>query len=81
MSTATGLLFAGTQNGNMVAYDAENGDRLWEFDLSEKAISGDPVSWYDSGTEKQYIAIQVGGSGFVGRGPRGDRLAVFSLGA
>lgn len=79
MSTSTGLLFAGTQNGDMIAYDAENGERLWTFDLSDKAIAGDPVSWYDPGTEKQYIAIQVGGSGFVGRGPRGDRLAVFSL--
>jgi glucose dehydrogenase len=79
MTTSTGLLFGGTQNGEMVAWDGETGERLWEFDLSDKAISGDPVSWYDPGTEKQYIAIQVGGSGFVGRGPRGDRLAVFSL--
>lgn len=79
MTTATGLLFAGTQNGDMIAYDAENGERLWEFDVSDKAVSGDPVSWYDPGTEKQYVAIQVGGSGFVGRGPRGDRLVVFSL--
>jgi len=65
----------------MHAYDAENGELLWEFDLSEKAIAGDPVSWYDPETEKQYVAIQVGGSGFVGRGPRGDRLAVFSMSA
>ena len=79
MTTSTGLLFAGTQNGNMVAYDAESGERLWEFDVSDKAVSGDPVSWYDPGSGKQYIAIQVGGSGFVGRGPRGDRLVVFSL--
>ncbi len=81
MTTATGLLFAGTQNGDVIAYDCETGERLWEFDVSEKAIGGDPVSWYDPGTEKQYLAIQIGGSGFVGRGPRGDRLAVFSLAA
>jgi PQQ-dependent dehydrogenase (methanol/ethanol family) len=79
MTTSTGLVFGGTQNGEMVAWDGETGERLWEFDLSDKAVSGDPVSWYDPGTDKQYIAIQVGGSGFVGRGPRGDRLAVFSL--
>ena len=79
MSTASGLLFAGNQNGEMVAYDGDTGERLWEFDLSDKAISGDPVSWYDPDTDKQYVAIQVGGSGFVGRGPRGDELAVFSL--
>lgn len=79
MSTASGLVFAGTQNGDMIAYDGETGERLWEYDLSEKAIAGDPVSWYDPGTEKQYVAVQVGGSGFVGRGPRGDVLSVFSL--
>jgi outer membrane protein assembly factor BamB len=79
MSTPTGLVFGGTQNGQMVAWDGETGERLWEFDLSDKAISGDPVSWYDPDEGKQYIAIQVGGSGFVGRGPRGDRLAVFSV--
>lgn len=43
------------------------------------AISGDPMSWYDPGTDKQYVAVQIGGSGWLRRGKRDDRLVVFSL--
>jgi PQQ-dependent dehydrogenase (methanol/ethanol family) len=79
MSTSTGLLFAGDQHGNMLAYDGETGERLWEYKVGNKMLAGDPVTWYDPETEKQYIAIQVGGSGYYLRGPRGNRLVVFSL--
>jgi len=78
LSTASGLMFTGTQNGEFVAYDGESGDRLWQFDFDEP-VSGDPVSWYDPETDKQYVAIQVGGSGWLRKGPRGDSLAVFSM--
>ncbi|MDL5362465.1 PQQ-binding-like beta-propeller repeat protein [Halalkalicoccus sp. NIPERK01] len=79
MSTKTGLMFAGNQNGDFVAYDGESGERLWEYDCGEPAISGDPMSWYDPGTEKQYVAVQIGGSGWLRRGKRDDRLVVFSM--
>ncbi len=78
MATATGLTFLGTQNGEFVAYDGETGERLWEFEF-DVPVSGDPMSWYDPDTEKQYIAIQTGGSGWLRKGPRGDTLAVFSM--
>ena len=79
MATATGLTFAGTQNGTFIAYDGETGDRLWEFDTGDAALSSSPMSWYDPGTSKQYVAIQVGGSGWLRRGKRDDRLLVFSM--
>jgi PQQ-dependent dehydrogenase (methanol/ethanol family) len=79
MSTTTGLVFAGTQNGNFIAYDGETGDRLWEYDCGDAALSSSPSSWYDPGTEKQYIAVQIGGSGWLRRGKRDDRLLVFSI--
>jgi PQQ-dependent dehydrogenase (methanol/ethanol family) len=79
LATTTGLVFAGTQNGTFIAYDGETGDRLWEFDTGDAALSSSPMSWYDPGTEKQYIAIQVGGSGWLRRGKRDDRLLVFSM--
>jgi alcohol dehydrogenase (cytochrome c) len=79
MTTASGLTFLGTQNGNMVAYDGESGEHLWEFDAGEAPISGDPMSWYDPETEKQYVAIQMGGSGWLRTGQRDDRLLVFSM--
>lgn len=79
MTTATGLTILGTQNGNVIAYDGETGDRLWEFDFGEAPISGDPMSWYDPETKKQYIAIQIGGSGWIRTGQRDDKLAVFAM--
>ncbi|WP_254547170.1 pyrroloquinoline quinone-dependent dehydrogenase [Halomarina pelagica] len=81
MATATGLVFAGTQNGNLIAYDGETGERVWEFDCGDTPLSASPMSWYDPGTEKQYIAIQVGGSGWLRRGKRDDRLLIFSMAA
>ena len=81
MATSTGLVFAGTQNGNFIAYDGETGDRLWEYDAGKAALSSSPMSWYDPDTNKQYVAIQVGGSGWLRRGPRDDRLLVFSMAA
>ncbi|MFC7156750.1 pyrroloquinoline quinone-dependent dehydrogenase [Halomarina halobia] len=81
MATATGLVFAGTQNGDLIAYDGETGERVWEFDCGDAPLSASPMSWYDPGTEKQYIAIQVGGSGWLRRGKRDDRLLIFSMAA
>ena len=37
------------------------------------------MSWYDPETEKQYVAIQMGGSGWLRTGQRDDRLAVFAM--
>jgi alcohol dehydrogenase (cytochrome c) len=79
MSTATGLMFAGTQKGDLIAYDGESGERLWEFSTGEAALSSSPVSWYDPDEGKQYVAVQVGGSGWLRRGQRDDRLVVFSM--
>jgi PQQ-dependent dehydrogenase (methanol/ethanol family) len=78
MATSTGLVFNGTQNGNFVAYDGESGDRLWEYEF-DVPISASPMSWYDPAEEKQYVAVQVGGSGWLRQGPRGNTLAVFSM--
>jgi alcohol dehydrogenase (cytochrome c) len=79
MTTPTGLMFTGTQNGTFIAYDGESGNRLWEFDTGDAAISSSPMSWYDPDAGKQYIAIQVGGSGWLRRGQRDDRLLIFSM--
>ncbi len=78
MTTAAGLTFMGTQNGTFVAYDGASGDRLWEFDLGAP-VAASPMSWYDPGTSKQYVAVQVGGSGWLQQGPRDRRLAIFSM--
>ncbi|MFD1589394.1 pyrroloquinoline quinone-dependent dehydrogenase [Halorientalis brevis] len=79
LSTAGGLTFLGTQKGKFVAYDSETGDRLWESPNLGAPISSSPSSWYDPGTGKQYVAVQVGGSGWLRHGRRGSTVAVFAL--
>ncbi|MFC4550158.1 MULTISPECIES: pyrroloquinoline quinone-dependent dehydrogenase [Halorussus] len=79
MTTATGLMFLGTQKGKFIAYDGETGEHLWESPHLGAPISSSPMSWYDPGTQKQYVAVQVGGSGWLRHGPRGSTVAVFAL--
>jgi alcohol dehydrogenase (cytochrome c) len=62
MSTAGGVLFGGDVNGRFRAYDAENGDVLWEVNLGSP-VNGYPVTFEVDG--KQYVAISTGGSGLV----------------
>jgi alcohol dehydrogenase (cytochrome c) len=71
MSTATGVTFAGTASGKFIAYDSETGERLWT-DMLSTGLDGNPVSWVDPQTGKQYVYIQGGG---------GDKntIAVYSL--
>ncbi|HKJ60240.1 MAG TPA: PQQ-binding-like beta-propeller repeat protein [Halobacteriales archaeon] len=79
MTTATGLTFAGAPEGQFLALDTATGEELWSADLGV-GVGGDPVSWYDPGTEKQYVAIQGGGEGPAGGyGEKGDLLVVYSL--
>jgi alcohol dehydrogenase (cytochrome c) len=75
MTTAGGLVFAGEGNGNFDAYDARNGQRLWQFQTGAGA-NGTPVTYSLDGT--QYVAIASGGN-FQLDFPRGDTLWVFSL--
>ena len=71
MSTTTGLTFAGTASGEFIAYDSETGDRLWTDTLAAN-LDGNPVSWVDPGTGKQYVYIQ-GGKGSE------NSIAVYSM--
>jgi quinohemoprotein ethanol dehydrogenase len=57
MTTAGGLLFHGEPDGNLQAYDAKNGDLLWQFQTGEPI--GGPVSTYEIGG-KQYVAVVAG---------------------
>jgi alcohol dehydrogenase (cytochrome c) len=59
LTTSTGITFAGTDGGLFIAYDSETGDRLWTDQFS-MGIEGNPVSWYDPETGKQYVYIQGG---------------------
>jgi alcohol dehydrogenase (cytochrome c) len=57
LSTAGGLLFGGTNEGNLFALDAGSGKPLWNFQAGAPA-QGNPVSYTFEG--KQYLALTAG---------------------
>ena len=62
MSTAGGLVFGGTEEGNFFALDAANGKPLWDLQLGGE-IHANPMSFAVDG--KQYVAIPAGWTLYV----------------
>jgi len=62
LSTAGGLVFGGSEEGNFFALDAETGAPLWDVQLGA-AVRGIPISYGVDG--KQYVAIAAGFTLFV----------------
>ena len=60
LSTAGGLVFTGAATGEFMAVDANNGKKLYEFNVGT-GIIGLPVTWESKG--KQYVSIVAGGGG------------------
>ena len=62
--TAGGLVFAGSLDRRISAYDAGSGDRLWATRLSE-VPNAPPISYAVDG--QQYVAVIVGSGGYLTR--------------
>ena len=62
LSTAGGLVFSGSNEGNFYALDATNGRPLWQFQTGGAIRSG-PMSYLVDG--KQYVAVAGGHAIFV----------------
>jgi len=86
LSTAGNLVFQGTQEGAFVAYDAQNGKPLWQYQ-SDSAVMAGPISYELDG--EQYIAVTQGrgGATILNNGRRlktnqvnRNRLLVFKIG-
>jgi quinohemoprotein ethanol dehydrogenase len=60
VTTAAGLVFQGTADGKLCAYDGDNGNLLWQVDAGTGVIAP-PVSYMVDGV--QYISFQVGWGG------------------
>lgn len=74
--TASGLVFAGDDDGNLYAFAARTGRVLWREHLGLRFGSA-PIAYEVGG--KEYIAVAAGGSGLSGGGaPGGGKLYVFS---
>ncbi len=62
LTTKGGLVFTGTSDGYVKAFDANTGDELWKFQTGSGIISS-PITWEMDG--EQYIGIQSGYGGAV----------------
>ena len=62
LSTAGGLLFTGTSDGYVKAFDAKTGKELWKFQTGSGVV-GSPVTWEMDG--EQYVSVVSGWGGAV----------------
>lgn len=57
LSTGGGLVFTGQMTGEFEAFNAENGEKLWQFQTGS-GIVGQPVTWEMDG--QQFITVASG---------------------
>lgn len=62
LATGGNLVFTGTSDGFVKAFNAESGEELWSFQTGSGIISM-PITWEDDG--KQYLGIASGYGGAV----------------
>ncbi len=62
MTTAGGLVFTGTPEGEFVAFDDQTGEVLWSFQTGS-GIVGQPITWEQDG--EQYVTVISGWGGAV----------------
>ncbi|OIB58585.1 PQQ-binding-like beta-propeller repeat protein [Natrialba sp. SSL1] len=58
VSTAPGVTFLGTAEGEFIAYETETGEHLWEDDIGGN-VRGGPICWEDPDEETHYVAVSV----------------------
>ena len=62
MTTAGGLVFTGTPEGEFIAFDDETGKKLWSFQTGS-GIVGQPITWEQDG--EQFVSVISGWGGAV----------------
>jgi alcohol dehydrogenase (cytochrome c) len=75
VTTAGNLVFVGRNNGELEAYDAETGDRLWHFQTGAGANDTVTVFEHDG---KEYVAFLSAGNSLAASA-HGDSLWLFAL--
>jgi PQQ-dependent dehydrogenase (methanol/ethanol family) len=58
-ATASNLVFAGSPGGNLVALDANTGERRWAIDTGAR-ITASPIVWDDPAKGRQYVTVASG---------------------
>jgi PQQ-dependent dehydrogenase (methanol/ethanol family) len=67
LTTAGNLVFQGTADGRMVAYNAKSGEKLWETATGTGVVAAPSTYMVDG---KQYVSIAVGWGGVYGLAAR-----------
>lgn len=67
LTTAGNLVFQGTADGRLVAYNAKSGEKLWESATGTGVVAA-PATYMVDG--KQYVSIAVGWGGVYGLAAR-----------
>ena len=62
LATAGNLVFTGTPEGFLKAFDAKTGEELWKFQTGSGVV-GCPITWEQDG--EQYVAVLSGWGGAV----------------
>jgi alcohol dehydrogenase (cytochrome c) len=62
LTTAGGLVFTGTPEGYLMAFDAKNGEVLWKFNVGT-GIVAPPITWEQDG--EQLVGVAAGWGGAV----------------
>jgi quinohemoprotein ethanol dehydrogenase len=75
VTTAGNLVFTGHNDGNLLAYDARNGRRLWKFQTGAGA-NAPPTVFERHG--RQYVVFYAAGNTLAGSS-HGDNLWLFAL--
>jgi len=75
LATASNLVFMGEGNGDLDAFDATTGQKLWSFNLGA-GVNAPPITYEVNG--EQYLAVAAGGN-FQLDYPLGDTVAIFRL--
>ncbi len=77
LTTAGNLVFQGNADVEFVAYNAETGEQLWDFD-PQTGVTAGPISYELDG--EQYVAVVPGRAADYYYAPNYSRVLVFKLG-
>jgi len=69
LATAGNLVFEGTAHGELEAYSADKGARLWSFQTHRGVLAG-PITYRVNG--EQYVAVMAGYGGSMGMASASD---------
>ncbi|HEX5385741.1 MAG TPA: PQQ-binding-like beta-propeller repeat protein [Gemmatimonadales bacterium] len=75
LATAGGVVFTGTKDQQVLAYDARTGRQLWSY-KADAGVNAPPITYAVNGV--QYVAVAAGGNYQI-NAPRGDEVLVFRL--